>query len=1014
MILRIYTSSVPGQAKRYYIQKPTKEAYYSEGQEFTGYWGGKAASHFGLKNRVDEQSFNRLCDNQDPGTGEQLTQRMKTNRRVGVDYNWNVPKSVSLVYAYTKDERILQALRQAVRDTMDEMEQMVSTRVRKDGVKDGDRLTKNWVYGEFVHLTARPVGGIPDPHLHIHCFVPNVTLDPVENKWKAIQFGKIHDNADYFDAAVTLRLATNLKELGLEIVTTENAFEIAGISREIIEEFSKRTKEINEAAERRGVTDAKEKAGLAALTRENKSKTVLIPELEKIWWSNLPPEHRAAFEAVKTLLQRTRAADMSQQMANGPRGEKEGVKIEPGETSKALGTQKQLGPEVGAGAKRESVNKRTRPKEPVFRDVEANDDDRRAVALAALHIFERASVVTERQLIAEARNHWRYGEASLEGVWKAVKEADFLRHDIDGVVHLTTEEVRAEEQRIKEDCLNGLGKFEPMNPHWKIEDEKLNTQQREAVAHVLNSRDWIIGITGKAGTGKTTLLHEAKRGIEAGCNKLLVFAPTSQAARDVLRSEGFKNAETVARLLENEIFQEQARDAVWWIDEAGLLSNRQMDRLRALAQELGSRMVLVGDTGQHHSVERGQAFDLLEKQGGMKVAHVEEIMRQRGANKRFVEQVAKHEFEEAFQTLDNMDSLHEVPTAEMAKLAAEKYVEALKLGETVLATCPTHKECDQVTDAIREALKAENMIRNGVDWPILKNEHWSTAEKMDCHRYKPGQVVQINRHVKGFALGEQLEVIGVSDGLVRVRSKSRMKDAIKALPLGAAERFGVYQPETIEICEGEKIRVTCNGRNAEGHRLDNGKVYKVDYISHDGKIVLENGWRVDKTFKHIDYGACPTSHGIQGMTVDRVIVVQSAMLTAAADANQFYVSTSRGRRGVEVITDDKELLCENVSRVRERMMATEMEQKAAEEDAEIEEELARSSDLLGTQKESPAVKMESVAKEHGKAVDSKISELLGRVEAHKLAVAAAAELERIQREAEEKELEQKREMGMGM
>jgi conjugative relaxase-like TrwC/TraI family protein len=1014
MILRIYTSSVSGQAKRYYIQKPTKEAYYSEGQEFTGYWGGKAATLFGLKGRVDEQSFNRLCDNQDPGTGEQLTERMKSNRRVGEDYNWNFPKSVSLVYAYTKDERILQAARQAVRDTMEEMEQMVSTRVRKAGVKDGDRLTKNWVYGEFVHVTARPVGGIPDPHLHIHCFVPNVTLDSVEKKWKAIQFGKIHDNADYFDAAVTLRLATNLKELGLQIVTTKDAFEIAGISREIIEEFSRRTKQINEEAERRGTTDAKEKAGLAALTRENKSKTVLIPELEKIWWQHLPPEHRKAFEAVKTLLQRTRAADMSQQMAGGPVAKKERVKIEPGETSDLLGTKKKLGPDVGAGAKRESVNKRTRPKEPVIRDVEANDDDRRAVALAALHIFERASVVTERQLIAEARNHWRYGEASLEGVWKAVKEADFLRYEIDGVFHLTTEEVRAEERRIIGGCRNGIGQFEPMNPRWKIEDEKLNKQQREAVAHVVNSRDWIVGISGKAGTGKTTLLHEAKRGIEAGLNKLLVFAPTSEAARDVLRKEGFPEAETVARLLENEIFQDGARDAVWWVDEAGLLSNEQMDRLEALAKKLGSRLVLVGDTGQHHSVQRGQAFDLLEKHADMKVAHVEEIMRQRGAYKRFVERVAKHDFDEAFQTLDNMDSIHEAPTTELAKLAAEKYIEALKLGETVQATCPTHKECDQVTEAIREALKAEKKIRKGVKWDVLKNENWSKAEKMDHHRYERGQVVQINRHVKGFALGEQLEVIGVRDGLVRVRSKSRTHDAIKALPLEKAKRFCVYQPETIEICEGETMRVTCNGRNAEGHRLDNGKEYVVDYISPDGKIVLKNGWRVDKTFKHFDYGYCPTSHGIQGKTIDRVIVVQSAMLTAAADANQFYVSASRGRKGVDVITDDKEILCENVSRVRSRMMATEMEQKAAEEDTKIEEDLARSSDKLGRQKKNRAVKKEGLGKENGKAIDSEISELLGRVKAQKLTAKAAAELERIEREQEETELERKHEMVMGM
>lgn len=63
--------------------------------------------------------------------------------------------------------------------------------------------------------------------------------------------------------------------------------------------------------------------------------------------------------------------------------------------------------------------------------------------------------------------------------------------------------------------------------------------------HVLNSKDWITGIAGRAGVGKTTLLHEVRRGIESGMNKIVALAPTSEAAREVLRKEGFDNAESV-------------------------------------------------------------------------------------------------------------------------------------------------------------------------------------------------------------------------------------------------------------------------------------------------------------------------------------------------------------------------------------------------------------------------------------------------------------------------------------
>jgi conjugative relaxase-like TrwC/TraI family protein len=68
----------------------------------------------------------------------------------------------------------MDAFRESVRQTMNELEADVGTRVRKRG-KDEDRTTGNMVWGEFIHTTARPVDGVPDPYLHAHCFVFNTT-----------------------------------------------------------------------------------------------------------------------------------------------------------------------------------------------------------------------------------------------------------------------------------------------------------------------------------------------------------------------------------------------------------------------------------------------------------------------------------------------------------------------------------------------------------------------------------------------------------------------------------------------------------------------------------------------------------------------------------------------------------------------------------------------------------------------------------------------------------------------
>jgi ATP-dependent exoDNAse (exonuclease V) alpha subunit len=518
-------------------------------------------------------------------------------------------------------------------------------------------------------------------------------------------------------------------------------------------------------------------------------------------------------------------------------------------------------------------------------------------------------------------------------------------------MYVTTAEVIAEENRIADECLFGKGKFEPINKFWEIRDEELNREQREAALHVLNSRDFITGISGNPGVGKTRILQEVKRGAEAGYQKLLALAPWGVTAHDVLRKEGFENAETVAKLLRSEEMQQQARGGIWLVDEAGLLSTREADRLIALARNLDARLVLVGDAGQHHAVDRGQAFDHLMKEGKMEVARVKEIQRQKGDYRRAVELVLEHKTDEAIDLLKEMGNIREMTLEERKVALAKDYVAAIEKRESALVVAPTHAECRDVTEGIRAALKEKGMIKKGVEWDILPNLGWTPAQKSDPDQYRPGLIVQINDHVDGFALGEQLEVIGGSGDMVRVRQFERFTTKIKALPIGMPEAFSVHERDKIEICEGDRIRITGNGRTEDRHRLNTGSLHGVDYISPDGKLVLDNGWRVSPDFKHLQYGYTLTSHASQGKTVDRVFLAQSPELSSgASDLTQFLVSISRGCKGMKLYTTDIELLRDYVAEVRERMMATELlhgesEEKAQEAQKEQGRELSASESL---------------------------------------------------------------------
>ena len=96
------------------------------------------------------------------------------------------------------------------------------------------------------------------------------------------------------------------------------------------------------------------------------------------------------------------------------------------------------------------------------------------------------------------------------------------------------------------------------------------------------------GVVGKAGTGKTRMMRATVDAIEEHSDKkVFVFAPSSQASRNVLKKEGFQNAETVAMLLKNEKLQQQVKGQVLWVDEAGLVSTKDMKRLFDLAKRNG-------------------------------------------------------------------------------------------------------------------------------------------------------------------------------------------------------------------------------------------------------------------------------------------------------------------------------------------------------------------------------------------------------------------------------------------
>lgn len=692
-MLRIIQNNAAAGAKSYY----STADYYTEGQELVGVWRGEGAKRLGLDGTIVKSDWDALCDNLDPRTGATLTARQKSNRRVGYDVNFHVPKSVSVYYGLSGDERLVTAFREAVDATMRDMEAEMKTRVRVGG-KGEDRTTGNMVWGEFVHFTARPVDGVSDPHLHAHCFAFNTTWDEKEFRWKAGQFAGLKRDAPYFEAVFHSRLALKLEELGFPVERTRKGWELAGVPRAALRAFSRRTELIEAKAREKGITDPRKKDELGAKTRGKKQKNLTMDELRQEWRDRLSSADSDAISGLRVDVAPDRASE----------------------------------------------------------DKKAARD---AVEFALWHCLERSAVVSERRLLTQAIKR-AYGTASPEAIKNALGAEKLLTAEHDSERLVTTSAVLDEERRMLAFARNGRGSCARLGttPHVFARDW-LNAGQRRAVEHVLDSPDRVVVIRGGAGTGKTSMMQEAVAGIESGDRRVFVFAPSADAGRGVLRAEGFAQADTVSRLLLDERLQNEVRGQVIWVDEAGLLGTRSMARLFDLAERLDARVILSGDRGQHGAVERGAALALLETEAGLVPAEIKDIQRQKGAYKNAVQLLADGKTAAGFRELDKLGWVKTASGEERNRLLARDYVETVKAGKSALIVSPTHREGDAITAEVRGELKREGVILS-TDRRLrtLEPENLTEAERADPASYSSGDVLVFHQNAKGFGKGERLRV----------------------------------------------------------------------------------------------------------------------------------------------------------------------------------------------------------------------------------------------------------------
>jgi len=911
-VLSIGALSSSGAAVSYY----EKDDYYEtkgENPDAQGQWYGQGAERLGLEGAVGREDFKALLEGTLPDGTQLGTIREEggeKEHRPGYDLTFSAPKSVTLVAELGGDKAVIEAHQRAVRAALGWIESNVaSTRVKENGEVHREE-TGNLVIATFQHDTNRN----HDPQLHTHAVIINAT-EREDGKWRSLDGKAFFESQAAGTAVYRSALAIELQKLGYQIETERDGkFEIAGIPKEAIAEFSTRRAEIEAALKERGEEGPEAAARAALMTRHSKV-----------------PENRAEL-----------AQDWAERAA--------GIGFNPQsviEQARARGDQT---PEPSPADSRKALrNAITR-----LSDSEAAFSHSQLVGWTLAGGMGKLSAdQAEAMIVAEASAGRLYGaqigaqrgyttvsaiqqEERIQGALergRGAVQAAYTPDQATAVLTALPERRQAEAEAAKNEA---LWRGDSPESIAQIRAGALNDGQNQAVQMILSTEDRIVGVLGRPGTGKTFMLGEARSLLaERGLN-MVGMAMNAAAARQLTDSAGIE-AKTIDRHL-NAIGKDAARlrsadparaaeiratyaKQVWVVDEASQVNNDKMRRLTTLAEKTGARMVLVGDPDQLGAIEAGKPFTRLLA-NGMQHREMDEIRRQ--ADPRHVDvirDVIAKDFGSALGKLAP-ETREITDRAERLKAIIESWRDAGDKRDSTLILTARNATRNDLTDMARDVLRSEGKIADERSATQLSKVSVERADTALASTYKPGQIVNFPRAIKQLGVDRNAYARVVSTdakgGSVTLDvNGERVTWRPGSVGGGNKRSPSIYEERETKLANGERIIWTKNNPELG---LENGS--RLTVLSTDDKKMIvqdENGRRIEidrsqRTQQHWEHGYATTVYKSQGQTAERVLIDANSADKSLFTQKAFLVAVSRQTQELTLYTDSADKLRGTVER----------------------------------------------------------------------------------------------------
>ncbi len=908
-----------------YFERGDHADYYLMDDVCPSSWEGEGAKILAIQgNEVEPERFKRYL------SGEIAGQMIGTHRegewqhKPGWDLQFSPPKSVSVVALVGKDERVIGAHDQAVREAIAMLEKTAAwTRLNNRNQSGPNQLaTGNLLAAVFRHDTSRSL----DPQLHSHAVVLNATRKE-NGQWRSLESHHLYLAQKEAGLAYRQSLAAQLRELGYEIQRMPDAnFEVVGVTDASLSEFSKRRDVVDQKLADLGYTRETAPAYMKEKVAHESRAIKKRVEREALYQDWVTRSEGAGMNVARLVevanerctdsdwIARCRSDsfDVSQKIfdqAIRSLSERDAVFSE-----KAL--QKKMNElAVGYGISAEVVNK----------TIESGVDEGLLMSDRIVKSYSRHKRQWQQLPAYTTPEHVALEEKMIITMRKAHGKAlpEFNLYQVEQV--LAVAEVASRAQGY----------------------DGWTSGQVGAVRGVLLSDDNIVAIQGYAGTAKTTTaLKTIAEQYELKGYDVVGMAPSASACESLAEGAKLDNVKTVAsHLLRERHGMREPNRQLWLVDEASLLSTNDMTQLLSQAQATQARVVLVGDVKQLGSVEAGAAFRQLQEHG-LQTFKLDEIVRQTNRELlQTVEHSLQGEAREAMETLERGGGeIVEFAGKADARHAAivKQYIEMPEAQrQSCLIIDPSREGRDQLSQAVRTGLKSIGQIsEQEITTQRLERVDLTQACRKDALNYKVGDVVQFLREYKSkeVAKGSYWQVSAVKPSLGVVELQSSTGEQRTWNPLAWGAKSQAYRSKECALAVGDRVICTNNNRDIGLSNGTRGVVKSIDVDRGFAEVEYANGHLATITLEahgaqHWNYDYVSTVHASQGKTTERVIYHAESVRINLASQKALYVALSRAKEQATVYTDSRQRLIEHIQEhTGEKANALEVQREGPEFD----------------------------------------------------------------------------------